>query len=107
MNNTHELYRFFDATAQAEFLYDCVAETVKVTLPEEVDYLSKYDQLNTFIKNYLDMPDKTVDLLIRFLHQNEGRFSKRAMLKEFALLTQEERQAIEQRYSAIFTQTSK
>jgi hypothetical protein len=53
------------------------------------------------------MPDKTVDLLIRFLHQNEGRFSKRAMLKEFALLTQEERQAIEQRYSAIFTQTSK
>jgi len=107
LNNTHELYRFFDATAQAEFLYDCVAETVKVTLPEEVDYLSKYDQLNTFIKNYLDMPDKTVDLLIRFLHQNEGRFSKRAMLKEFALLTQEERQAIEQRYSAIFTQTSK
>lgn len=102
LNETDELYRFFDATAQAEFLYDCVAETVNVTLPEEVDYLSRYDQLNTFIKNYLDMPDRMVDLLIRFLHQNGGRFSKRAVEKEFAELSETERQAIEQRYEAIF-----
>lgn len=102
LNDTAELYRFFDATAQAEFLYDCVAETVNVTLPEEVDYLSRYDQLNTFIKNYLDMPDRMVDLLIRFLHQNKGKFSKRALTKEFAELTDAERKAIEQRYESIF-----
>ena len=102
LNETADLYRFFDATAQAEFLYDCVAETVNVTLPEEVDYLSKYDQLNVFIMNYVDMPDRMVDLLIRFLHQNDGLFSKRAISKEFAELTEVERQAIEQRYDAIF-----
>ncbi|MBD2860085.1 Fic family protein [Spongiibacter sp. KMU-158] len=102
LNETAELYRFFDATAQAEFLYDCVAETVNVTLPEEVNYLNRYDQLNTFIKNYLDMPDRMVDLLIRFLHQNGGLFSKRAMEKEFAALAEAERHAIEQRYKAIF-----
>lgn len=102
LNETADLYRYFDATAQAEFLYDCVAETVNVTLPEEVDYLGKYDQLNTFIKNYLDMPDRMVDLLIRFLHQNDGHFSKRAMSKEFAELTEAERQAIEAKYHDIF-----
>lgn len=106
LNDTAELYRFFDATAQAEFLYDCVAETVNVTLPEEVDYLSRYDQLNTFIKNYLDMPDRMVDLLIRFLNQNGGRFSKRAIEKEFAELTVAERRAIEQRYKAIFMESA-
>ena len=102
LNDTNDLYRFFDATKQAEFLFDCVNETVRVTLPEEVDYLGKYDQLNTFIKNYLDMPDKMVDLLIRFLHQNKGKLSKRAIAKEFVQLTPEECHAIEQRYSAIF-----
>jgi len=102
LNETSDLYRYFDATAQAEFLYDCVAETVNVTLPEEVDYLGKYDQVNTFIKNYLDMPDRMVDLLIRFLHQNDGHFSKRAMSKEFAELTEAERQAIEAKYHDIF-----
>lgn len=102
LNDTKDLYRFFDATFQAEFLFECVAETVNVTLPAEVDYLEKYDQLNTFIKNYVDMPDSKVDLLIRFLVQNGGRFSKRAIEKEFAKLTDEERFAIEERYKQVF-----
>ncbi|WP_284282246.1 Fic family protein [Limnobacter litoralis] len=106
LNNTLDLYRFFDATEQAEFLFDCVAETVKTTLPEEVTYLGKHDQLNAFIKNYIDMPDRKVDLLIRFLHQNAGSFSKRAISKEFAALSAEERQAIESRYQAIFGQVT-
>lgn len=102
LNDTADLYRFFDATKQAEFLFECVAETVNVTLPAEVDYLEKFDQLNTFIKNFLDMPDNKVDLLIRFLVQNGGRFSRRAIEKEFSKLTNDERQAIEERYRAIF-----
>jgi hypothetical protein len=36
VNDTLDLYRFFDATKQAEFFFDCVAETVKKTLPEDV-----------------------------------------------------------------------
>lgn len=28
LNNTIDLYRYFDATQQAEFLFKCVAETV-------------------------------------------------------------------------------
>ncbi len=102
LNDTLDLYRYFDATKQAEFFFECVEETVNKTLPEEVNYLKKYDLLNEFIKNYIDMPDNLVDLLIRFLSQNNGRLSKRAREKEFEELTATEIQAIEAKYSEIF-----
>ncbi len=59
LNETIDLYRYFDATKQAEFFFECVEETVNKTLPEEIAYLRKYDFLNEFIKNYIDMPDYT------------------------------------------------
>lgn len=103
LNETIDLYRYFDATKQAEFLFECVEETVNKTLPEEVDYLSKYDLMSDFVKNYIDMPDKLINLLIRFLGQNDGKFSKRALDKEFSKLTEEEVQVIENRYEEIFS----
>ena len=102
LNETIDLYRYFDATKQAEFFFECVEETVNKTLPEEVAYLKKYDILNEFIKNYIDMPDKLVDLLIRFLAQNNGKLSKRAREREFEKLTDIEIQTIEQKYEEIF-----
>jgi len=103
LNETIDLYRYFDATKQAEFLFECVAETVNKTVPDEVKYLIKYDLLNEFIKNYIDMPDKLVDLLIRFLNQNTGKLSKRAKEREFKKLTDREIQAIEEKYAEIFS----
>jgi hypothetical protein len=102
LNETIDLYRYFDATRQAEFFFECVEETVNKTLPDEVNYLTKYDKQNEFIKNYIDMPDKLVDLLIRFLGQNNGTLSKRARDKEFSKLTEDEVQAIERKYDDIF-----
>lgn len=49
------------------------------------------------------MPDNKVDLLIRFLVQNGGRLSKRAIGKEFSGLTENERLAIEARYLEIYS----
>lgn len=109
LNKTIDLYRYFDATKQAEFFFEqaefffeCVEETVNKTLPEEVEYLKKYDLLNEFIKNYIDMPDPLVDLLIRLLVQNDGALSKRARKKEFEKLTDLEIQAIETKYVEVF-----
>lgn len=102
LNETIDLYRYFDATKQAEFFFECVEETVNKTLPDEVEYLKKYDLLNEFIKNYIDMPDKLVDLLIRFLSQNDGKLSKRARERDFEKLTATEVQAIEQKYAEFF-----
>ena len=102
LNETIDLYRYFDATRQAEFFFECVEETVNKTLPGEVDYLAKSDLFNDFVKNYIDMPDRLVDLLIRFLNQNNGQMSKRARRKEFAALTDREVNAIESRYDEVF-----
>ena len=102
LNDTIDMYRYFDATKQAEFFFECVEETVSQSLPEEVEYLRKYDLLNEFIKNYIDMPDKLVDLLIRFLSQNDGNLSKRGRAKEFEKLTEKEIQAIEAKYAEVF-----
>lgn len=102
LNQTIDLYRYFDATSQAEFFYECIEETVNRTLPAEVAYLARYDLLYDFINNYIDMPDKMVDLLIRFLNQHNGKFSKRARGKEFVELTDTEVQTIESKYDEIF-----
>jgi hypothetical protein len=48
------------------------------------------------------MPDTLVDLLIRFLSQNDGKLSKRAREREFEKLTDSEAQAIETKYAEIF-----
>ncbi|PCH57553.1 MAG: cell filamentation protein Fic [Legionellales bacterium] len=102
LNETIDLYRFFDATPQAEFFYECVYETITKALPEEVKYLQNYDLMKIFVNNYIDMPDRTADLLIRFLHQNNGKLSKRAREKEFAALTTNEIQAFENKFQEIF-----
>jgi hypothetical protein len=48
------------------------------------------------------MPNRTMDLLFRFLHQNDGRFSKRARDKEFSLLDTAEVGKIEALYEQCF-----
>lgn len=102
LNETIDLYRYFDATAHAEFLYACVEETIKKALPEEVRYLQQYDEMKSFVNNYIDMPDRTADLLIRFLHQNKGALSNRARTKEFAELTDEEVEVVEHKFQDVF-----
>jgi len=102
LNDTIDLYRFFDATKQAEFLYECVHETITKTLPEEVKYLQQYDLMKSFINNYIDMPDRIADLLISFLRRNKGKFSKRARKKEFSALTDNEVKVFEDKFDEIF-----
>ena len=102
LNQTIDLYRYFDATKQAEFLYECVKETVTDTLPEEVQYLERHDKMRTFIANHFDMPDKDMENLIGFLRQNDGTLSNRARTKEFEALTEDEVTMLEEKYKKIF-----
>ena len=48
------------------------------------------------------MPERTVDLLFRFLDQNDGKLSNRARTKEFDALTGEEVTRVESIYDEIF-----
>jgi hypothetical protein len=101
-NDTMDLYRYFDATQQAEFLYSCIETTVNETLPAEVKYLERHDRLTSVISSFIDMPNTRVNLLINFLEQGQGKLSRGARNKEFARLTEEECRVIESRYAEIF-----
>jgi Fic family protein len=100
--DTSDYYRYFDATPQAEFLFDCVAHALEKTIPEEVAYLQRYDALKAWLDERFQMPDKLVAMLVRFLEQHQGVLSKRAREKEFALLTSEEADQIQQQYALHF-----
>ena len=102
LNATADYYRYFDATAHAEFLYECVQQTVERDLPDEVAYLEAYDRFSRQTLKIVDMPNSMVDLLHRFLKQNAGKLSKRARTKEFELLTDDEVETIEAAFSESF-----
>jgi len=101
-NVTIDFYRYFDATKQTEFLYDCVNDTIQNIIPEEINYLIKYDEFKRYLDDDFEMPDNTVDLLIKFLEQNNGKLSNRAREKEFSLLTDIEVEKIEEKYHDVF-----
>jgi len=106
LNETIDLYRYFDATKQAEFLYECVQQTIEQTLPEEVQYLARHDALKTWIETHFDMPERKTELLIGFLRQGQGRLSKRARSQEFRALTDKEAASLEEAYADIFASAS-
>lgn len=102
LSDTSDFYRFFDATAQAEFLYACVRKTIEFDLPNEADFFRRYDLFRDRIERVVDMPDSTIDLLFNFLHHNDGRLSGRARAYEFEKLTDEETLRIESIYGEEF-----
>jgi len=102
LNNTLDYYRYFDATKQAEFLYDCVKDTIQNIIPEEVNYLQNYDEFKKYLDEEFEMPDKMVALMLRFLEQNNGNLSKRARENEFLNLNTDEILNIENQYKLIF-----
>jgi Fic family protein len=95
LNDTARFYRYFDATRHAEFLYQCVEQTVKYDLPNEVRYLESYDRFADRVKTVVEMPDRVIALLRDFLAQNDGKLSVRAREKEFSQFTEEEVRRVE------------
>ena len=90
LNDTVDLYRYFDCTQAAEFLYACVQRTVEQDLPREIDYLHRHDEAMARIREMIEMPDRLAQNLILFIRQNDGTLSRRKREKEFSALTDEE-----------------
>ena len=103
LNDTGDYYCFFDATAHAEFLYQCVEETVTRDLPREVAYLEGYDEFSRRVQEETaNMPERTINLLAQFLRQNDGTLSRRARAREFKRLSPDEVEGVEKLYARCF-----
>ena len=83
LNDTADLYRYFDCTQAAEFLYACVTRTVEQDLPKEIDYLRRHDQAIERIMNTVEMPDRLAENLVAYIRSNHGKLSKRRREGEF------------------------
>jgi hypothetical protein len=93
-NDTRDLYRFLDVTAQAEYLYERVGETIRVDFKEEADFVEIFDAATFALRDIVDMPDRRASLLIRLCLQNGGRLSQNKR-KQFEELSDEEIAQIE------------
>lgn len=102
LNDTADFYRFFDATPHAEFLYGCVQATIEHDLPQETEFLRRFDRFRARLEGLVDMPDRTLNTLLGFLRQNDGRLSDRARSREFKALTADEVAAVEAAYQELF-----
>jgi hypothetical protein len=89
LNDTADVYRYFDCTGAAEFLYGCVERTVERDWPHEIDYLRRHDEAMRRIMDTVEMPDRLAESLVTFICQNKGKLGKRRE-SEFAKLTDKE-----------------
>jgi Fic family protein len=95
-NETADLYRYFDCTDAAEFLYACVRRTVDEDLPREIDYLRRRDEALRRIMDAVEMPDRMAENLVAYIRDNHGTLSARRRHGEFAQLCDDEVARIEE-----------
>jgi len=95
LNDTADLYRYFDCTQAAEFLYACAQRTVDEDLPREIDYLRRHDLALQRIMAAVEMPDRIAGNLVMFIRQNYGALSKNRREGDFSQLTDDEVERLE------------
>jgi len=96
LNDTDDLYRFFDCTSSCEFIYECVEKTIRETLPNELNYLNSFDKSYKQINELVEMPDNKIKSLITFILQNDMELSKSKKEKYYEQLTTQETKSIEE-----------
>ena len=95
-NETANWYRYIDMTQQAEDLFSFLARAIETEFADELAFLNNYDAVKSSLKEIVDMPDRQIDLFIRFCLQNNGRLSKRKRESHFDRLTDDEIEAMEE-----------
>lgn len=94
-------FRYPDLTIQSVYLANTLRATIQYDLFEELLFLEQYDELKRALQQIIDMPDKRLNEIIIFLHQNKGIFPNRRR-KQFQEVTPEEFSNMEIIYAEIF-----
>lgn len=89
-NDTADLYKYYDCTENAEFLYDCVRQAVEIDLPREIDYLKRHDEALNSIMEAVEMPDRLAQDLLMSIKNNKGELAQKRRKRQFEKLTDEE-----------------
>ncbi|MBI5549286.1 MAG: Fic family protein [Deltaproteobacteria bacterium] len=86
VSDSANLYRYFDATPLAEFLYSKVEETIRRDLKEELGFVAVYDAAMQAVREIVDMPDRRASLFVQLVMRHAGTLSKakRSLFKELS-----------------------
>ena len=101
-NDTAIWYRYPDMTPQAEALFCFIEQTIETELASELVFLVNYDKTKIAIQEIVDMPDRQIDLFIRFCLQNNGRISERKRTNYFSALSDTEIVLMEEAVQAAY-----
>lgn len=101
-NDTARWYRYIDMTPQVEALFWFIGQTIDTELVEELTFLASYDETKKVIQEIVDMPDRQIDLFIKFCLQNNGRLSARKRASHFNSLSDEEIARLEQAVQLVY-----
>lgn len=91
-----DAYRYFDATRMAHYLFYCIQQTIALDFKQELDFIVAFRAAKDKVREIVDMPDRKIDLFIKFCLQNGGRLSKNKAENDFPELSPEELAALEQ-----------
>ncbi len=105
-NDTAGWYRYIDMTPQAEALFRFIDQTIDTELVRELAFLANHDKTKKAIQEIVDMPDRQIDLFIRFCLQNNGRLSARKRTSHFGVLSDEEIARMEQAVQSAYRDTT-
>jgi hypothetical protein len=97
-------FRYPDLTEQVIYLARTIKGTITEDIYREMVFLMKYDEVKAAIQGIVDMPDRNIDMMIKFLHQNKGELAARKR-KYFEELTDDEIARIQSNFKEIFATT--
>lgn len=105
-NETAVWYRYMDMTPQAEALFRFIEKTIDTELAGELAFIANYDKTKKAVQEIVDMPDRQIDLFIRFCLQNNGQLSERKRTSHFDFLSDEEIAHMEQAVQSAYGNTT-
>lgn len=98
---TEGYFRYPDLTDHCIYLAQTIHATLEQDMPDELQFIQRYDEVKRALQNIVDMPDKELNLMISFLHQNRGIFPKRRRTY-FSKLSDEEISDMQEKFREIF-----
>lgn len=70
--STHHLFRAMDLTEDILFLGNCIRDTIKKDLPQELHFLQRFDHVRTLISEVVDMPARDLSKITLYFLQGMG-----------------------------------
>ena len=100
-NEVESYFRYPDLTDHCIYLAETIHATIKDDMPGELLFIQRYDEVRKALQHIVDMPDKDINGMITFLHQNKGVFPKRRR-DHFHKLTNDEIDQMQTVFRKIF-----